>query len=184
MSYSVVVFSLLAALTGPAARPNIDRPEILTRRFALVSAVSVLSLVPALRPVHAGTLPGVSPSKLLTIGEYLNDIRSARAGVLGLTPLLETGQQGYERARVELRKPPSNGIRKAATKILLQLEGTELYEVKIAQYDKIKTSLAALDDGCRPSSGTQPAAMVGEAEKLAALLQEFGEGFPVKDAMP
>jgi hypothetical protein len=37
---------------------------------------------------------------MLTIGEYLNDVRSARAGVLELKPLLEKGTSGYELVRV------------------------------------------------------------------------------------
>lgn len=86
--------------------------------------------------------------------------------------------------RVELRKPPANGIRKAASKVLIQLDGTELYAEKNNQYERIKLSLTALDDGCRPTSAALPDAMVQEADKLASLLEEFGRGFPAKYAEP
>jgi hypothetical protein len=60
----------------------------------------------------------------------------------------------------------------------------ELYAEKINQYERIKLSLAALDDGCRPTSAAITEAMVQEADKLASLLEEFGRGFPAKYAEP
>lgn len=184
MSHLVCVAVSCLSLSGPA-RPWNERPAVLSRRAAVTTAASAtLAFAATAAPVQAVTLAGVSPSKMLTIGQYLNDVRSARAGILELKPLLEKGTSGYEQVRVELRKPPANGIRKAASKVLIQLDGTELYAEKNEQYESIKLSLAALDNGCRPASAALPGAMVAEADKLASLLEDFGRGFPVKYAEP
>jgi len=181
---SAVLFAAsLLAWTNPAVLPREEIRPAVSRRFAVASAASA-AFAAAVMPGHAATLPGITPSKMLTIGQYLNDVRDARAGVLTLPPLLETGTPGFEKVRVELRKPPANGIRKAASKVLTQLEGTELYSAKSALYEGIKASLSALDDGCRVGTVATPAEMVAEAEKLAALLDTFGNGFPAKYAAP
>ena len=65
-----------------------------------------------------------------------------------------------------------------------QLEGTDLYAAKSGQYEQIKASLSALDDGCRPQTVATQAEMLTEGEKLARLLDEFAQGFPPKLAPP
>ena len=167
---------LLLALCVHSVQASMAAPQ-LSRRAVAASAASAVA-VAAASPTSAASpvLAGVTPAKALTIGEYVRDLKSARAAVQALAPLLDGGVDNYERVRVDLRKPPANGIRKASTKILAQLEGTNLYSEKSAQYEEIKTSLAALDDGCRLQAKTPPPQLVAEAEKLATLLDAFAQG--------
>merc|ERR1712006_83251 len=91
-----------------------------------------------------------SASKLLTINQYLVDIRESRQGLQRLVPLLESASaKDCEAFRVELRKPPFSGIRKAASKVILQLDESSVRSSKEKQYAEIKKSLALLDDSCR-----------------------------------
>ena len=65
-------------------------------------------------------------------------------------PLLEKrDSRGYEEARLALRTPPINGIRKAASKILIVLEGDERLAGKAKDYDAAKVALGKLDAGCK-----------------------------------
>lgn len=84
-------------------------------------------------------------------------MRAAQRGLDELRPLLLKGEAGYEAARITLRKPPINAIRKSASKtILLLKEGSDIRKAKEASYEAIKSGLASIDEGCRPGLTERP----------------------------
>merc|ERR1712032_494556 len=125
-----------------------------------------------------------STARILTIGEYLNDVRDARRGLEDLQPLLERGSQNdNEAVRMALRKPPVSGIRKACSKVLIQLEGggSPLLRAKQADYEKVKVALGALDDGCRNGAGKSAEDNISELMILEESLDEFITGLKINE---
>lgn len=117
----------------------------------------------------------------LTIGQYLVDLREARRGLKLLVPLLESGSDDdCLQLRQELRKQPIFGIRKAATKVLAQLdEKSELRVVKEQQYQDIKKSLTLVDDACRERVDRSAMDTVGMLNTLGDQIQAFETGFGI-----
>ena len=114
----------------------------------------------------------------------MNDLRAARSALqTEITPLLELKEdRGYEATRVTIRKPPINGIRKAASKVVKLLEengNAEFAKEKNKVYDSIKASLGAIDDGCRPDLARRPD-LLGLLGKLVSDLDEFGKGLGIE----
>eukprot|EP00966_Prymnesium_polylepis_P182667 4232200-Prymnesium_polylepis.1 len=142
----------LALLLGAEALSMPSRPTQ-RRRDACNGAAALLvgGAVSRPRAASAAQLAGVSPSKMLTIGQYLEDLREARLGLKLLVPLVEgASASDCEEIRQGLRKPPVQNVRKAASKSIMQLdEKSQLRTTKDAQYTAIKKSLGALDDACR-----------------------------------
>merc|ERR1712087_8310 len=132
------------------------------------------------RSAHAGSAADeLSGSKALTIGQYMSDVREVRRGLEELQSLLELGEErGNEAFRIALRKPPVSGLRKACSKVLIELDGTSMASSKQRIYTDMKASLAALDDGARPGLKKKPAEMVAELNKLESLLDTFGKELP------
>lgn len=127
--------------------------------------------------------PALTPSAMLTAGQYLNDIKQARNGLEEVRPLISLNEErGYEATRITIRKPPVNGIRKACSKLLTLLdEKSATYKAKSQLYDAIKLDLGALDDGCRPDLKTRPD-LLALVTKLQSDLDEFGSGLGVSAA--
>jgi len=148
------------------------------RRAALGLAISSAPVM--LRSAHAGNAPAeLSGSKALTIGQYMGEVREARRGLEELQALLELGEErGNEAFRIALRKPPVSGIRKACSKVLLELEGTSLAPQKQRTYADLKVSLNALDIGARPGLQKKPAELVDALKELESLLDAFGKELP------
>ena len=128
-------------------------------------------------------MPPVSASKLLTIGQYLVDVKEARQGVKPLLPLVQSpgpSSTDCERLRMELRKPPLQGIRKACNKCILQLEeGSPLRATKETQYTAIKKSLASVDDACREGVDRSQLDLPAMLATLGEQLKEFETGFGI-----
>lgn len=120
----------------------------------------------------------------LTIGQYLVDLREARFRLKPLIPLVQSGSSSScKEFRVELRKDPLSGIRKACSKILLQLdEKSELRALKERQYEDIKKSLALVDDACRESVDRSKMDLVGMVTKLSDDIRAFEDGFGISVA--
>merc|ERR1712087_41073 len=106
------------------------------------------------RSAHAGSAADeLSGSKALTIGQYMSDVREVRRGLEELQSLLELGEErGNEAFRIALRKPPVSGLRKACSKVLIEL-----------------------DDGAKPGLPQKPAELVAELNKLESLLDTFSK---------
>jgi hypothetical protein len=137
-------------------------------------------------PTSASAAAALTGSQLLTAGQYLNDLGAARLALKNeVSPLLELKEdRGYEATRVTIRKPPINGVRKAASKVVKLLEengATELAKEKNMVYDSIKASLGAIDDGCRPELAKRPD-LLGLLNKLIDDLDTFGKGLGIEAA--
>ena len=136
-------------------------------------------------------LPGVTPSKLLSIGEYVRDLDDARKGVDALAPLTIDPANRCEDVRVALRKPLVNGIRKACSKVLLQLEdNASLLAAKTRSYEAVKVEIGNLDEACRGVDSTAKVAPPTAADlsnRVAALsrsLEDFTNGLKKPDPPP
>merc|ERR1719310_223617 len=141
-----LLVSSLAFATGlrlPTAASG--QPNTWSRRAACCA------LPLAVLPLAATTATPLSASRVFSVREYVLDLKAARRGLDELTPLLERREPNtYEEARILLRKPPVNGVRKAASKILIVLEGEkEWLPAKTKAYENIKLAFAKLDDGCK-----------------------------------
>lgn len=146
-----------------------------SRRVLLAAAIAAVAPVPA----FAETMSPLTPSAMLTAGEWLNDIKAAKLGLAELKPLLEQNDDsGYEAVRINIRKAPLNGIRKACSKIIALLPDGAAKASKSKTYDKIKKGLEALDGGCRPEV-TARGDLLGMLATLEADLGSFGEGLGV-----
>ena len=168
-----MLLPLLLAL--PSALLN---PPPLGRR-AVLSALPAFAL--PLAPLPALADGGeLTASQLLTVKEYLTDLREARRGLEEVRPLLELKEdRGYEATRITIRKAPVNSIRKACSKTLTTLDkNSALFKTKTAQYEQIKVGLGALDDACRPDLANRPDALP-LLDKLEASLDEFGKGLGI-----
>merc|ERR1712087_383298 len=184
---TIAYATALSAITaGPSARARAvgcSSPRQLTRlsvtRRALSLTVTSVPLV-MVRSAHAGSaMDELSGAKALTIGQYMSQVREARRGLEELQTLLELGEErGNEAFRIALRKPPVSGLRKACSKVILELEGASMASSKQRIYTDMKASLAALDDGARPGLQKKPAEMVAELNKLESLLDTFGKELP------
>ena len=120
---------------------------------------------------------------MLTAGQYLNDIKAARKGLDDFKPLLALNEdRGYEAVRVELRKAPVSGIRKACSKLITLLpEGSATAKAKTKIYDDIKKELGQLDDGCREGVSSRPD-LLAIVEAMQANLDAMGTGLGVTAA--
>merc|ERR1712066_1197671 len=119
--------------------------------------------------------------KMLTIGQYLVDLKEARLGLKPLVPLVESASpKDCEQFRVELRKPPLQGIRKACSKALFQLdEKSALRASKEQQYTDIKKSLGLLDDACREGVDRSGKDLPGMLSTLGDQIAAFESGFGI-----
>lgn len=120
---------------------------------------------------------------MLTAGQYLNDLSAARRGLEPLRPLLvRADEAAYNSIRIEIRKPPVSGIRKACSKIIKLLEeggnGASLAKAKGKIYETIKLELTALDDGCRPDMQSRPD-LSNIITQLETSLDDFSKGLVV-----
>ena len=147
----------------------------------MLGAAGVLGLAPS----RAFAESPLTPSQMLTVGGYLNDLSDAKKALKAeITPLLELKEQrGYEAARITLRKPPINGIRKACSKVVKLLEENGSKKVaaeKDAVYSSIKIGLADLDNGCKEAVALEknPDLLVA-LTKLEDNLEAFGQGLGV-----
>lgn len=124
--------------------PRLDRRTVLAAASVGVAALSA-------PPLPAVADAGLTASQMLTAGEYIRDIKDAVRGLEDVRPLLEMKTDaGYEAARIALRKPPVNGIRKPCTKLLALLpEGAER-QGRTAKYELVKKGLETIDTKCRP----------------------------------
>jgi len=146
-------------------------------------------LLPTIAPLPAWseTTSPLTPSAMLTAGQYLNDLRSARRGLDEVRPLLELNEdRGWEAARISIRKPPIALIRKACSKIIQLLpEGSIAAKAKAQIYATIKQDLEDFDNGCRPSdqvkSRPDVLALLG---KLQTDLDDFSSGLGIQAAEP
>ena len=164
----LAVAAFTAVRSAPPAVDSVGRRAVLCAAgcapFALASAA------------HADA-PPVSSSAMLTVGQWIGDVRGARKGLEEMKPLLELGEEsGNEAVRLGLRKPPVNAIRKACSKVLIELEGSSLAPSKQKVYDDVKLSLGRLDEMARPGLQTPPAEAVQELGRLEALLDSFAAG--------
>ena len=127
----------------------------------------------------------LTPSAMLTAGQYLSDIKAARRGLDDVAPLIvRDSTEGFEAARITIRKEPVNGIRKACSKIIMLLpEGSAGRKEKDKIYESIKKNLETLDNGMRPEAKERP-------DNLALLktvqmeLDAFSEGLGIAAADP
>lgn len=148
------------------------RAVLSTAGIALGSILSSSGSLPAAAAEEAP----LTGSQLLTAGEYLRDLRDARKGLDALKPLLEENtDSGYEKARLELRKPPVSGIRKAASKLITLLPDGSYKKTRDAQYTAIKASLGAIDDGCRPEA--KRGDLLAELAKMQENMDLFTAGY-------
>eukprot|EP00316_Scyphosphaera_apsteinii_P016946 CAMPEP_0119311440 /NCGR_PEP_ID=MMETSP1333-20130426/22424_1 /TAXON_ID=418940 /ORGANISM="Scyphosphaera apsteinii, Strain RCC1455" /LENGTH=183 /DNA_ID=CAMNT_0007315809 /DNA_START=34 /DNA_END=585 /DNA_ORIENTATION=- len=167
-----------AGLLNPALG-RMQQFDVGRRAFLGAAVVMPMAAVQHTRAADIVLTPVMpTPARLLTIGEYLVDIREARRALEQLQPLIELDTNaGKEAVRIGLRKTPVNGIRKACSKVLVQLDGSSLQAAKQAEYDAIKGSIAVLDDGCRPTSTQSSDGLVAELQRLEGLLDQFANGF-------
>ena len=104
-----LLVSSLAFATGlrlPTAASG--QPNTWSRRAACCA------LPLAVLPLAATAATPLSASRVFSVREYVLDLKAARRGLDELTPLLERREpKTYEEARILLRKPPVNGVRKA-----------------------------------------------------------------------
>ncbi len=175
------------ALRGHNAHvSNPTRRTILTSAPAAAAAIASVALAATphvARAAAAAVDPAsaISPSRLLTVRQYLGDVKEARRGLDKLAPLIQDPLTSDNKlqARGVLRKPPTNGVRKACTKILDALEpGTPLIVKKTQQYDAIKQSLGALDDGLRETSSLSSVELLAQLDSLESAFDAFSDGFP------
>jgi hypothetical protein len=113
-----LLWSSLAFATGlrlPTAASG--QPNTWSRRAACCA------LPLAVLPLAATAATPLSASRAFSVREYVLDLKAARRGLDELTPLLERLEpKTYEEARVLLRKPPVNGVRKARHNSLNRLQ--------------------------------------------------------------
>ena len=183
--------SASALMCSPAGRSSTNAvarsalPVAVARREACWLGVATAATALGRLPVSAAEAP-LTASQLLTVGEYVNSLSSAQKSIKAdLTPLLEIGEdRGYEAARITLRKPPMNGIRKACSKVVKLLEDNGASAVAAEKnkiYDSIKRSLAVIDDGCRPELASRPD-FAAELAQLEKDLSAFRDGLGVAPA--
>ena len=144
VALSLLLCDHTAALRLPPATTGTRSSPIDRRQFCISAFSGALAVGAVPRSLRAADEP-LSASTMLTVGQYLNDLREARRGCERVAPYLEQNDEnGYEAARRELRKPPISGIRKAASKALKELnDGTSLKGLKEKQYEGIKAALGA-----------------------------------------
>ena len=132
-------------------------------------------------PLPARAMDLLTPSQMLTAGEYVRDLKEARRGLDPLDDLLALDEdRGYSDARVALRKPPVSGVRKAATKLLAQLpERSETLDAKSKLYEQIKADLGNLDEACKPDASHDRAA--SSLEELRTHLDAFVAGLRIDE---
>lgn len=149
----------------------------LSRRAVLTAAAAAAAAgVGGLPLAVTADEPPLTGSQMLTASEYLTSLREARRGLEALRPLLARNDAaGYEAVRVELRKPPVNGIRKAASKLVALLPEGDYRKKRDAQYDAIKKTLGSIDDGCRPEAKRDD--LPGQLTKLEDDLDTFTAGY-------
>ena len=182
----LALLQIVAALSPPIVSSRLHSVRlpavVASRRDAcLLGAAGVLGLAPS----RAFAESPLTPSQMLTVGGYLNDLSDAKKALKAeITPLLELKEQrGYEAARITLRKPPINGIRKACSKVVKLLEENGSKKVaaeKDALYSSIKIGLADLDNGCKEAVALEknPDLLVA-LTKLEDNLEAFGQGLGV-----
>ena len=149
----------------------------LSRRAVLTAAAAAAAAgVGGLPLAVTADEPPLTGSQMLTASEYLTSLREARRGLEALRPLLARNDDaGYEAVRVELRKPPVNGIRKAASKLVALLPEGDYRKKRDAQYDAIKKTLGSIDDGCRPEAKRDD--LPGQLTMLEDDLDTFTAGY-------
>jgi len=160
---------------------------LLDRRAALLNGATALGALLAVPPpaAHAAEL---STSRMLSVREYVVELKAARRSCEDLRPLLEEKSTGgYEAARVLLRKQPLFGIRKACYKVLQVLDGdAERLKVKTKAYDEVKAALDAVDIGCKrgfDDSSKKPD-LLPELARLEASLDGFVAGLSPPPIVP
>merc|ERR1719181_2112535 len=143
----------------PAVRPQVVAAAMLGRRAAvLAGASSALGLVPGLgatrlQGARAEPAAQLSPAQLLSVGQYIPDLRDARRALDGVRLLAERDdERGYEEVRQALLTVPINGIRKAASKVLKEIKDDGYRAQRTAQYETIKQYLTVIDDKARPGA--------------------------------
>ncbi|KAL1529870.1 hypothetical protein AB1Y20_000800 [Prymnesium parvum] len=164
-------------LGAQALSMPLPRREV-CRSAALVIGAAGLAGTSCIRAAGADQL---GASKMLTIGQYLEDLREARNSLPRLQPLLENPSETSCKAfRVELRKAPFSGIRKACSKVILVLdEKSTLRSTKEQQYEDIKQSLGSIDDACRDGVDRSSLDLVGMLTTMGDRLQAFEKGFGI-----
>ena len=167
---------------APSPEP-LCAPQTATSRRALLAVLLPAAAMPL--PSFAETASPLTPSAMLTAGQWLNDLKRARNGVSELRPLVARGEdRDYEAVRVNIRKPPVNGIRKACSKVLMLLpENSPAFKEKNKVYEDIKKDLEELDAGCKPDLKTRPD-LVALLSKFETDLESFGSGLGVAAADP
>ena len=177
VAFTIVTATMLSIASSFSLKaPQLDRRTLLA---ACVPAAFVSPL-----PAFADA-PLLTPSAMLTAGQYLNDIKAARRGLDDVAPLIvRDSTEGFEAARITIRKEPVNGIRKACSKIIMLLpEGSAGRKEKDKIYESIKKNLETLDNGMRPEAKERP-------DNLALLktvqmeLDAFSEGLGIAAADP
>ena len=165
----------------PRSAPPVMAPITVGRR-ACCLGLGALAL-----PSAAFADPVLTPSAMLTAGQYLNDLKAAGRGLADVRPLLELNEdRGYEAARIAIRKEPVNMIRKACSKVLALIKDggdSRVLAEKTAVYDAIKEGLGALDYNCRPEINPRP-----DTLKILAKLEDdvasFGVGLGISSDAP
>lgn len=187
VAVSIVLAGLTAGFTLPQRLPTArgscvahqQQSCLLGRRAALLNGAAALGALLAVPPpaVHAAEL---TTSRMLSVREYVVELKAARRSCEEMRPLLEEKSTGgYEAARVSMRKGPLFGIRKACYKVLQVLDGdTERLKAKTKAYDEVKAALSALDLGCKlgfddPSKKPD---LLPELARLEASLDSFVDG--------
>lgn len=162
---------------------SVQRAHAPLQRRQLCEGAIALGMGLLLRPVRVSAEAApLTSSQMLTVGQYLVDLREARRGCELLKPDLELQEESaYAAVRIALRKPPIAGIRKAANKIVLQLDGGSLKSTKEKQYEAIKDSLGALDDACRPGMD-RSVDTLALLSRLEVQLDAFIDGFGIAAA--
>ena len=166
------------ALRHPEPRATIasSRGPLSRRAVLTAAAAAAAAAVGGLPLAVTADEPPLTGSQMLTASEYLTSLREARRGLEALRPLLARNDDaGYEAVRVELRKPPVNGIRKAASKLVALLPEGDYRKKRDAQYDAIKKTLGSIDDGCRPEAKRDD--LPGQLTMLEDDLDTFTAGY-------
>lgn len=167
----------LVRTLGPASA---TASPLVSRRRACAAAGAAVGLALVGSGTATAAEPTLTASQLLTVGQYLVDLREARGGLTLVAPLFDKQEEeSYEAVRIALRKPPVSGIRKAASKVINELADGELKKSKESQYKAIKDSLGALDDACRPGVDRSKFGYKAEVERLEGLLDAFSRDLGV-----
>ena len=153
-----------------------DTTMQLGRRALTASAATMLVFTCTTAVAETAAAP-LTPSQMLTAGEYIREIREARRGFDEIVPLLELQEpRGFEAARIAIRKPPISGIRKPCTKLIALLEEGSIKKSREAKYEAIKKGLERLDGGCRPDADRTVIDVVQEVRTLQENLDMFTQG--------